>query len=139
MKREFLNQYFLREGERMDREKSIRLYEKERAYEEIVFGDYKQLPNLNLSSFLLFIERYINEAKESYAGPWVPNEKDSIPDWLSNCKELQDLGHCPDKTYECLIKIFALAGAALETYSEIDIDKWRFGLEPKGKWSRNEK
>lgn len=99
----------------------IKLYEKERQYQKNVFGEYKNNPSLNLASFLAFIETYIDRAIKDYSEKWT-NKK---PEWLLASSELIIQGSCPMDTYESLIKIFALSGAALETYSAIDVSKWR--------------
>lgn len=100
----------------------IELYLKERGYENAAFGDYRDAEHLNIASFLTFIEQYVNKAQKEYTGAW--KEK---PPWLIASKECG--GHsqkkCPVGTYEALIKIFALAGAALETFTYIDSEQWR--------------
>jgi len=97
------------------------LYEKERDYERSIFGEYKNDPSLSFPSFLLFLEQYVQKAKAAYAGKW---EKD-LPPWLKTCVEYQNGGFAPVKAYEEVIKVMALAGAALETYANIDPKKWR--------------
>ena len=104
----------------MDQEKLFKLYLIEREYQRKVFGDYRDKPSLNLASFIVFLETYLKRAKESYAENWTA----SLPDWLEDCIEY-DQGTAPVKTYEFIIKIMALAGAALETYTEINPDEWR--------------
>lgn len=101
------------------------LYKKEREYQICAHGDYNNVETLNLGSFLVLIETYLNKAKESYSGPWS-NER---PDWLANCAEIQTEGFAPITAYEELIKVFALAGAALETYAAIIPEKWRGNIE----------
>jgi hypothetical protein len=98
-----------------------RLYQKERTYQRMAFGEYSNDPSLSFSSFILFLERYLQKTKKEYAGKW---EKD-LPPWLINCSEYEKNGYAPVKAYEELVKVFALAGAALETYSRIDPNKWR--------------
>jgi hypothetical protein len=98
-----------------------RLYEKERDYERCVFGEYKDDPSLSFPSFLVFLEKYIEKAKAAYAGKW---DKD-LPPWMKTCVEYENGGFAPVKAYEELIKVMALAGAALETYTIIDPEKWR--------------
>jgi len=98
-----------------------KLYDKEREYERKIFGEYHNNPSLSFPSFILFIEEYVRKAKEAYAGKW---EKE-LPPWLENCTEHENCGSAPVKAYEEIIKVLALAGAALETYSIIDPDKWR--------------
>jgi len=99
----------------------IKLYEKEREYQRSAFGEYKTNPSLNLGSFLLFLDNYLNKAKKYYVSKWT----DDLPPWLLASKEQLQQGSCPADSYEELIKIFALAGAALESYSAIDVSKWR--------------
>ena len=103
----------------------MELYRKERDYETCVFGDYRQAEPLNLASFLIFIREYCNKALTAYTGKWETD----IPHWLLNCKEMEDSGPAPVKAYEEVVKIMALAGAALETYTDIDPEKWREDLE----------
>lgn len=105
----------------MTREEVIKLYEKEREYQKTVFGEYKNNPSLNLGSFLLFLDNYLNKAKKYYASKWTSDP----PSWLTNSREAIIQKTCPAASYEELIKIMALAGAALESYTTIDIDKWR--------------
>jgi len=101
------------------------LYEKEREYENCVFGDYKNVPSLNLASFIIFLDIYLKKVKEAYTGKW---EKE-LPPWLLKCKEHDQNGTAPVKAYEEIIKIMALAGATLEAYTEVDTSKWREDLE----------
>lgn len=106
----------------------VQLFLKERAYETAAFGDYRRQKNLNLASFLTFLEEYIKKARAKYCGPWQ-NEK---PPWLKDCIEFENGRFAPIGAYEELIKIMALSGAALETYTEIDPDQWRQeGVKPK--------
>ena len=114
----------------MNRQKIIDLYIKEREYEESVFGNYFENESLNLASFLTFLETYINKAKKTYTNKWSVDK----PKWLIECKEEIVQGTSPIQTYEILIKIMALAGAALESYVDIDIDEWRNEKNPKEKW-----
>lgn len=103
----------------------LELYNKERDYERCIFGEYKNVPSLSLPSFLLFIEAYLKKAKDAYSGKW----QTELPEWLKTCREHEQVGSAPIRTYEELIKIMALAGAALETYANIDPEKWREDLE----------
>jgi len=105
----------------MTRNEIIKLYEKEREYQNNIFGDYKHNPSLNLSSFLLFLDNYLQRAKNNYTSKWT----NDLPMWLLSSKEMFEQGSCPADCYEELIKIFTLAGAALETYAAIDVPKWR--------------
>ena len=103
----------------------IELYQKEREFETCVFGEYSQVAPLNFASFLIFLKQYIEKALDAYTGKWDTE----LPPWLLSCKEFQQDGSAPVKAYEEVIKIMALAGAALETYTEIDPEKWRDDLE----------
>jgi len=116
----------------MTRDELKRLYDKEREYQIKVFGDYKNNPSFNLASFLIFLDEYIDKAKKNYLSKWTDNP----PDFILATKEIKEQGSCPADTYEELIKIFALAGAALESYAAIDVSKWREeGI--KDKWTIN--
>jgi len=105
----------------MTRSEVIKLYEKERDYQESIFGEYKNNPSLNLASFLLFLDSYLDKAKKYYVSKWT----DKPPSWLLESKEQLIQGSSPVDTYEELVKIFVLAGAALESYAAIDVSKWR--------------
>ena len=105
----------------MTRSEVMKLYEKERDYEKSNFGDYKTNQNLNLASFLVFLESYIQKAKKNYTQKW----DEELPPWLLECVEHNAHGVAPVNTYECLIEIMTLAGAALQTYSNVDVEKWR--------------
>jgi len=112
----------------MDKQTLIDLYVKERQYQKTVFGDYRNDPDLNLASFLAFIERYVEKAKQSYVEKW---DRD-LPPWLIGCKESTGGKPGPVGAYEELIKVFALAGAALEAYLSVDPSRWREeGINPK--------
>jgi hypothetical protein len=104
----------------MTTEELFQLYVKEREYQTKIFGDFKENPNLNIASFLEFIRRYLNKADDFYADKWTSD----LPLWMLNCKEIEN-GSAPILTYENLIKVFALAGAALETFALIDPSYWR--------------
>lgn len=101
----------------------IQIYKKERIHEEENFGDYSKDENLNVTSFLTFIDLYLTRAKTRYIAPW--NKKANLPPWLKNSKELRNGTRAPVEVYECLIKIMALAGAALETCTDLDPKYWR--------------
>lgn len=105
----------------MDIQKLMGLYQKERMYQKCCFGDYHDIKSLNFATFLLFIEQYLKRAKKEYAGKW----SSQLPPWLESTKEIQEGGSAPIQAYEELIKVFVLAGAALETYADIDPDHWR--------------
>jgi len=87
----------------------INLYYKERDYEVKVFGDYSDDKSLSFPSFLLFLKRYVDKAIEAYTGKW----ERELPPWLESCE--------------------ALAGAALETYTNINAEKWRENPEEDSK------
>lgn len=105
----------------MNTEDVVQLYKKERGYQTDAFGEYENNPSLNLASFLVFLDDYVKRAKKEYVVKWTPN----LPLWLKSCKEQELQGSAPVKAYEHLVKIFTLAGAALEAYAEIDISEWR--------------
>jgi len=109
----------------MTLDKLMELYKKEREYENYVFGDYKDVKPLNFASFLIFIKQYVEKALKCYSGKWDTD----LPPWLLSCQEFEQDGTAPVKAYEEVIKIMALAGAALETYTEISPEKWREDLE----------
>jgi len=112
----------------MDKQTLIDLYVKERKYQETVFGDYKNDPDLSLASFLLFIEEYVLKAKRKFVQKW---DKD-LPIWMSGCKESTGGKAAPVGAYEDLIKVFALTGAALEAYLDVEPERWREdGINPK--------
>ena len=113
----------------MNEKSVIDLYKKEREYQRCCFGEYSDIPSLNFASFLNFIESYLKKAKESYSGKW---EKD-LPDWMEHCEEVVVDGSAPVKAYEEIIKVMALAGAALETFTTINADEWRKNIEEEGK------
>ena len=97
------------------------LYIKEREYEERIFGSYEKNQSLNLASFILFLENYISRARKSYTEKWTSE----LPEWILSSKENILNGSTPVETYECLVKIMALAGAALESFIEINPENWR--------------
>lgn len=115
----------------------MELYYKERSYQKEIFGSYDSKQVLNISSFLTFIDNYVDKAKDNYCKPWINIEdlsKISEYNWFKNSIEMQQQGAAPISVYEELIKIFVLAGAALESYSDIDVEEWRNnGI--KGKWN----
>lgn len=113
----------------MNKEPVVKIYIKERDYEQYVFGDYREIDSLNLASFLNFLESYIEKAKKAYSGCW----QNHLPPWLNSCKEFSQGGSAPIKTYEELIKVMALAGAALETYAEVNPSEWRVDYEDESK------
>lgn len=97
------------------------LYEKEREYERCVFGNYKDIESLSFPSFIIFLEQYIEKAKKAYTEKW----QTELPPWMKACAEFDQHEAAPVKAYEEIIKVMALAGAALETYTVIDSSKWR--------------
>jgi hypothetical protein len=104
----------------------IQIYLKERQYERLKFGEYKNLPELSFPSFLIFLKQYADKALKAYTEKW----DSKLPPWLKGCREMGDcegteFGSAPVKAYEEVIKIMALAGAALETYTNLDASKWR--------------
>jgi len=115
----------------MDLKELFELYKRERDYQTTVFGDYKNNTSLNLASFLAFLQSYIEKAIRLYTSDWT----EEIPSWLVSCREYEIQGTAPSKTYEELVKIFTLAGAALEVYTDMDIDEWR-KEGPKQKWMK---
>jgi hypothetical protein len=112
-------------------EQLFELYKKEREYQIKIFGRYEQNPALNVASFLNFVEEYLKKAKESYVYDWTHKR----PDWFVSSSEFWNNGQAtaPVKTYEHLIKVFALAGATLESFLEVKPDEWR-KEGPKEKW-----
>jgi hypothetical protein len=119
----------------MTREQIFALYDKERDYETCVFGNYSQVPSLNLASFIIFLDIYLSKVKSAYTGKW---EKE-LPPWLLRCTEKDQDGNAPVKAYEEIIKIMALAGATLEAYTDIDPSKWREDFEAEmQKWKRED-
>jgi hypothetical protein len=102
-------------------EEIFELYKKERKYETELFGDYKNLKELSFPSFINFLRTYLRKIESSYTENW----EGELPPWLIQCQEFYVSGSAPVKAYAELIKLFALAGAALETYAKIDVEKWR--------------
>jgi hypothetical protein len=120
----------------MEINKLIDLYIKEREYQREIFGNYKDNPALNVASFLNFIETYLEKAKKSYSEPWSSGDENL---WLTRCREYETQGgKAPIKTYEYLVKVMALTGAALEAFAEIEPSLWRTE-GPKEKWSTSGK
>jgi len=118
-----------------NRETIIELYKKERIYEESIFGDYKDDPNMNIASLIIIIEQYLEKAKKAYISKW----SSELPSWLIYAKEQGDVNlnpwPAPVETYEELIKVFALTGAALEAFTLIKPENWREnGI--KQKWNK---
>jgi len=109
----------------------FQLYQKEREYQRCCFGNYADLDSLNFASFLLFIEEYLGKAKKGYCGKW--DDLENLPEWLRSSKETTQ-GSAPAEAYEQLVKVFALAGAALETFADINPEEWRNDPEESRKW-----
>lgn len=117
----------------MTKEELFKLYEKEREYQRKAFGEYSKNNTLNVSSFLTFIQEYLEKAKKAYVYEWSSKK----PDWFETSREFIELGTAPIETYEHLIKVFALTGAALEVFSLINVEEWRKeGV--KEKWLRKQ-
>lgn len=116
----------------MSPEEVMKLYEIEREYETSVFGDYANVKSLSFPSFLILLDEYVQKAKKAYAGKW----EGELPDWLVSCQEFDQDGAAPVEAYEQVIKIMALAGASLETYTTVRLAEWRkHPEEDKKKWS----
>jgi hypothetical protein len=114
----------------------FKTYLKEREYETSIFGRYEDLRSLNFASFILFLEIYIDKIKKAYADTWDTE----MPWWMTKCKEMEESGEAPIKAYEELVKLFTLAGAALETYTQLDPRMWRRNAEDDmKKWKKIEK
>lgn len=111
----------------MQIEELVQLYIKERLYEKERFGEYKNIKSLNLASFIVLLRCYIEKVEKAYSGNWDTE----LPPWLISCEEYKLGNTAPVKVYEELIKIMALAGAALETYTIINPEKWREKIENK--------
>lgn len=109
------------------------IYLKEREYQKRIFGNQKGNEAMNVSSFLTFLQSYIDKASKSYCEKWNNN----LPDWLIQCREFSLQKTAPVKTYSYLIKILALTGAALEFFTDINVNEWR-NEEPNTKWSKGE-
>jgi len=105
----------------MERENVVRLYDKERRYQEKLFGNYEKDKSLNLASFLEFLRTYLDRANNSYTKKWIRE----LPPWLKSCRESETQNLAPADTYDSLIIIMTLAGAALESFAEIDVSQWR--------------
>lgn len=119
----------------MNIEEIFELYKKERKYEKEVFGDYKYLRELSFPSFIVFLKTYLSKIEKSYTEKW----ENELPPWLIDCQEFSMSGSAPAESYEQLIKLFALAGAALETYAKIDVEKWRSNpQEDMEKWKNQD-
>lgn len=105
------------------------MYIREREYQKEVFGDYSDNPALNFASFITFLDLYLQKVKNSYCDKWDENP----PAWIMSTPEFKSIGMTPSNAYEHLIKLFVLAGAALE---QIDVNptEWRKdGINPKWK------
>lgn len=105
----------------MRTEELIDLYIKERDYQTTVFGDYSKSPALNFGTFIIFLDQYLDRIKKAYVDKW---DKE-LPEWMITSKEFIQQKSAPVEAYEHLIKLMTLAGAALESYTDIDVEKWR--------------
>ena len=108
----------------MNEAKIIEIYRREREYQRSCFGEYTDIKSLNFASFLNFIRIYLQKAEKAYSGKW----DQELPPWLLSCKEMEE-GSAPIEAYEELIKVFALAGAALETFTDLYPYQWRIDPE----------
>jgi len=99
----------------------VDLYAKERNYQAIIFGDYSKNPALNFGTFIIFLDQYLEKIKKAYVSKWDRE----LPDWLMTSKEFIQQKSAPVEAYENLVKLMALAGAALEVYTDIDVEHWR--------------
>lgn len=102
-------------------EELIELYVKERDYQALVFGDYSQNSAMNFGTFIVFLDQYIERIKKAYVDKWDRE----LPPWLITTSEFSQQKSAPAEAYENLIKLMALAGAALEIYTKIDVENWR--------------
>ena len=105
----------------MTKEELFELYNEERDYQLQNFGNYSKNPSLSFSSFIVFLDHYLTKIKKEYTESWV----EELPDWLIECKEFNQQETAPASSYKELVKLFALAGAALESYTVIDPKRWR--------------
>ena len=83
------------------------------------------------------IRTYLDKAEKAYVSKW----KHEMPDWLIEARERGNVNFssspAPVKTYEELIKVFALSGAALKAFTNINPEHWRDdGI--KDKWNEGE-
>ena len=116
----------------MDSRELFKLYQREREYQRSCFGEYSNIKSLNFASFILFIEEYIQKVKKGYSGKW----DETLPQWLLSSNEMKE-GSAPVEAYEQLVKVFALAGAALETFADINPVDWRENPEEESsKWKK---
>ena len=102
----------------------IELYKKERKHQKKLHGEYTDAAQLSFPSFVIFLRRYLNKIEEEYTEGWTEEK----PPWLKTSTEFEKSGSAPVKSYMELIKLFTLAGAALETYTEMDVEQWRCEL-----------
>jgi len=114
-------------------EEVFELYKKEREYEKKIFGLYKDNPIITPALISILIGNYCQKLMSGFSEPW----SEELPEWMNNCYEMEKQGSVPLNVYEVLIKIFALSGAILEEFTEIDYEKWRNGTI-KNKWKKNE-
>ena len=114
----------------MRQDQLFKLYLREREHQRRVFGEYHTESPLNLASFLILHGEYTRKAKHLYVQQWDKR----LPPWLLNTVEHAQQGSAPVRTYQEIIKNFALHGACLETFAQIDPDMWRRGEDIKRKW-----
>ena len=113
----------------MTTEELFQLYLREREYQRQVFGEYSKSP-LNVASFLILHQEYTKKAQSLYIQQW----DHSLPPWLLNTIEFSQQGSAPVKTYQEIIKNFALHGACLETFIHADPRLWRWDGKINQKW-----
>ncbi len=114
----------------MNLETLFYLYIKEREYQNKIFGDPGKNPVLTPNSFITFLDVYLNKAKIGMCEGWT----DNLPNWFISCREGYIQDKVPIEMYEYLIKVFTLAGAALESFLDVDPEYWRKdGINPKWK------
>ena len=85
----------------MKREDVFKLYEKEREYQDKKFGGEENDTKYGVGGFLVFINKYLNDAMVSLTSSEIEDALNEI------------------------VKIMALAGSALENFGDIDVEKWR--------------
>ena len=105
----------------MTQDEIFELYKVEREYQKQNFGNYSKNPSLSFSTFIVFLDHYLTKIKKEYTESWI----EELPDWLRECKEFNQQETAPVGAYKELVKLFALAGAALESYTVIDPKRWR--------------
>ena len=119
----------------MNKQKLVNILIKELDYQRNIFGNYKNDPKMNVASLIIIIEEYLKKAKKAYITDWTKK----LPKWMLDCKERgnNDLSPLPApvKTYEEIIKVFALSGSLLESFTDLNPEYWREnGI--KDKWNK---